>query len=108
MTGTTGTAYDRHIPPPPFDWADLGVQLRGCADTMHGGLDTPSVGLAYRFLLENAACFVTQAELDIINEGKAECLILTMEDVRIGNVEWPANMPQEPNIELIAGYYLKS
>lgn len=44
--------------------------------------ETPPVELAYQFLLDNPECFL---------DGD----------------EWPADMPHKPNIELIAGYYLK-
>ena len=44
-----------------------------------------TVTIAYSFLLENPECFI----LDENGEDQ----------------EWPADMPQEPPIELIAAYY---
>lgn len=67
--------------PTYIDWTTLGQQLRESAKDAHGEL--PAVHVAYSFLLDNPECFIA--------DGLGE--------------EWPANMPQEPNIELIAAYY---
>lgn len=61
-----------------INWTELGAQLRKSAEDAHAG-DIPSVELAYDFLLDNPECF--------------------------GFDDWPAEMPTEPNIELIAAYY---
>ncbi len=61
-----------------LDWTKFGLALRASADDAHDG-DTPSVDIAYSFLLDNPECF--------------------------GYEEWPADMPQQPNIQLIAAYY---
>jgi hypothetical protein len=60
-----------------MDWTKLGRELRQFADDAHDG-STPSVDIAYEFLLNNPECF--------------------------GCEEWPADMPAEPPIELIAAY----
>lgn len=62
-----------------LDWTKLGKELRDSADDAQEG-DTPSIEIAYSFLLDNPECF---SDSD----------------------EWPADMPQKPNIELIAAYY---
>lgn len=67
-----------------LDWTKLGRALRASADDAHDG-KTPDVTIAYSFLLENPECFI----LDENGEDQ----------------EWPADMPQEPPIELIAAYY---
>lgn len=64
-----------------IDWMKLGQELRQSADAAHEG-DTPSVELAYQFLLENPECFLAGDD-----------------------PEWPAGMPAEPNVRLVNGYY---
>jgi hypothetical protein len=66
-----------------LDWTRLGRELRQSADDAHDGA-TPDVRIAYDFLLDNPECFTS---------GDVE------------DAEWPADMPQEPHIELIAAYY---
>ncbi len=61
------------------EWIVMGRCLRECADDAHEG-DTPIVSYSYQFFLDNPECF---SDSD----------------------EWPAGMPAEPPIELIAGYY---
>lgn len=61
-----------------LDWKELGIALRQAADDAHDS-KTPPVTLSYQFLLDNPECF--------------------------GREQWPAGMPQEPNIELIAAYH---
>ena len=61
-----------------MDWTKLGWELRESALDAHDG-ELPSINIAYSFLLENPECF--------------------------GREDWPEDMPQEPNIELIAAYY---
>ncbi len=74
----TNPEHDHEAAPTnEWDWAELGRLLRQSADDAHEGA-TPSVEIAYSFLLSNAELF--------------------------GFAEWPADMPQEPNCELIAGY----
>ncbi len=62
-----------------LNWLKLGTDLRASALDAHDG-NLPPIDIAYSFLLDNPGCF-----------GDDE--------------EWPADMPQEPNIELIAAYY---
>lgn len=62
-----------------INWTDLGRELRQSARDAHGS-DIPFVDFAYDFLLANPECFI---------DGD----------------EWPADMPSEANIELIAAYY---
>jgi hypothetical protein len=62
-----------------INWTRLGRELRQSAMDAHGREHFPSVNVAYAFLMENPECF--------------------------GYDEWPADMPAEPNIELIAAYY---
>jgi hypothetical protein len=72
-----------------LDWNALGTALRQSALDAHDG-ELPPVTLAYSFLLDNPECFLPdQSEMD--EPGPV--------------AEWPAYMPQEPNIELIAAYY---
>jgi hypothetical protein len=61
-----------------MDWTQLGRLLRQSALDAHDG-ELPTVYTAYSFLLDNPECFYGE--------------------------EWPADMPAEPNIELIAAYY---
>jgi hypothetical protein len=68
-----------------LDWKALGKALRQSADDAHEG-DTPSVDLAYSFLLDNPECFKQTDE-----NGDCE--------------DWPEGMPQEPPVELVAAYY---
>ncbi len=68
-----------HLTTTKRDWTKLGSALRASALDAHDG-ELPNVRIAYMFLLDNPECF-------------------TDDD------EWPADMPQEPNIELIAAYY---
>jgi len=69
-----------------LNWAALGKDLRNSADcSIQPAGQTPPVRLAYQFLLDNPECFLIGPDLD--------------------SLEWPADMPQEPNIELIAAYY---
>jgi hypothetical protein len=64
---------------PNLNWTKIGEALRESAlDAHQGGL--PPLQDAYSFLLENPACF-------------------------IGVEEWPADMPAEPPVELMAAYY---
>lgn len=62
-----------------INWTSLGRDLRQSARDAHGD-EIPSVHFAYDFLLANPECF-------------------------IDDEEWPAEMPSEPGIELIAAYY---
>lgn len=75
-----------------LNWTELGRELRQSAMDAHDG-ELPDVGRAYAFLLDNPECF-SQSEwpATAINE----CVY-----------EWPADMPSEPNIELIAAYYAR-
>ncbi len=74
----TNPEHDHEAAPvADWDWAELGRLLREIADDAHE--ITPDVRISYSFLLDNPECFGWQ--------------------------EWPADMPQEPNIELIAAYY---
>ncbi len=68
-------------PTAEWDWAELGRKLRACADDLVYDMDCdlPDVIESYAFLLENPEVF--------------------------DRMDWPADMPQEPNIELIAAYY---
>ena len=61
-----------------INWSDIGKELRTGADDAHEGV-TPDIRIAYSFLLDNPECF--------------------------GFEEWPEDMPQRPNIELIAAYF---
>lgn len=67
-----------------LDWAKLGTELRQAALDAHDG-DLPQVEIAYSFLLDNPECFANSAGVPV--------------------EEWPAAMPQEPNIILITAYY---
>ena len=87
-----------------MNWTKLGRDLRITAIDAHEGT-LPTVGLAYQFLLANPECFIDQSILDEFNFGLGPDNLLTMEDVEIGSVDWPNDMPGEPNIELIAAYY---
>jgi hypothetical protein len=60
-----------------LDWARLGAELRVSAKDAHDG-NLPPVEMAYGFLVANPECF--------------------------GFEEWPADLPAEPNDELIAAY----
>jgi hypothetical protein len=62
-----------------LDWTALGHELRKTAADVHAPEDMPDADFAYQFLLDNPECF--------------------------GCEEWPEDMPQEANIELIAAYY---
>jgi hypothetical protein len=62
-----------------LNWTVLGRELREAAEDAHRPEQPPPVDFAYTFLLENPACF--------------------------GYNEWPEDMPDDPNIELIAAYY---
>lgn len=62
-----------------LNWSELGKAARISADDAHEG-ETPTVDVAYSFLLDNPECF---------NDS----------------YEWPADMPVQPNIEFIAAYY---
>lgn len=63
-----------------LNWTQLGRELRQAADDAHGGHEhAPNIDIAYLFLLENPECF--------------------------GYEEWPSDMPQQANIELIYAYY---
>ena len=62
-----------------MNWTALGKELKASALDAHDG-QLPHIDIAYSFLLDNAECF---SDSD----------------------EWPADMPQEPNIEIIAAYY---
>lgn len=64
-----------------MDWKKLGSELRAAALADHNG-ELPIVSEAYVFLLANPRAFLPG-----------------------DNPTWPAGMPQEPNIELIAAYY---
>lgn len=61
-----------------IDWTELGTRLRESADDAHDG-QTPSIDIAYSFLLDNAELF-----------GGAD--------------EWPAGMPQEAPEDLYRAY----
>ncbi len=73
-----------------IDWTALGLELRQLALDAHDG-ELPDVAIAYRFLLANPECF---GQSEWPDSAVNECIY-----------EWPADMPQEPNIELIAAYY---
>lgn len=62
-----------------LDWTELGKELRQNSIDAHG--EIVDVRIAYGFLLCNSECFLGD------------------------DVAWPDDMPQEPNIELIAAYY---
>ena len=64
---------------PELNWTKLGRELRTAAIDALGQAEKPGVHFAYSFLVENPECF--------------------------GQEDWPADMPVEPNIELIAAYY---
>ena len=66
--------------PQTLKWTELGKALQQSALDAHGPSHLPKVTAAYQFLLETPECF---DDFD----------------------EWPADMPQEPNIELIVAYY---
>jgi hypothetical protein len=63
---------------PVFDWTRLGAELRASALDAHDG-NLPPVEMSYDFLMANPECF--------------------------GFEEWPADLPAEPNIELVAAYF---
>lgn len=65
----------------------LGHALRESALDAHGG-DLPPIAIAYEFLLDNPECFADFASIGMDGEPI-----------------WPADMPAEPTIELIAAYY---
>lgn len=65
----------------------LGHALRESALDAHDG-DLPHISMAYGFLLDNPECFADFASLGMDGEPI-----------------WPADMPAEPSIELIAAYY---
>ena len=88
-----------------MNWTKIGTELRQCATDAHGTANLPSVLFAYEFLLANPECFIDQDILNEYNAGRSPEDVLTMDDVEIGNVDWPSDMPKEPNIELIAAYY---
>jgi hypothetical protein len=86
----------------PLNWSKIGTALRESALEAHdGGL--PPLKLAYEFMLDNPWLFIDQDVLDVLNVAYGDAL--TMAEVNIGNVEWPADMPQEPTAELMAAYY---
>lgn len=62
-----------------LDWTWIGAALRESAMSAHDDV-LPSLDIAYSFLLDNPECFTDSDE-------------------------WPADMPTEPNIELIAAYF---
>jgi hypothetical protein len=62
-----------------LNWSELGRALRESAMNAMDGELLP-VDVSYMFLLDNPECF-------------------------IDSDEWPADMPAEPNIELIWAYY---
>lgn len=61
-----------------LDWTRLGTELRASALDAHNG-ELPPIGISYTFLLDNPECF--------------------------GREEWPADMPGEPTVQLIAAYF---
>ena len=65
-----------------LDWSAMGRHLRTSALDAHEG-QLPPVDIAYSFLLDNWEIFCNEDD---------------------ESWEWPADMPQKPNIELIAAY----
>ena len=65
-----------------LDWHALGRALRQSALDAHDGI-LPPVEYAYAFMLDNPECFIGEDQ------------------------EWPADMPGNPNIELIYAYLLE-
>lgn len=68
-----------------LDWTRLGMALRSSADDAHGAGNTPTVEIAYSFLLDNPEFFLP--------------------DPAEGDQEWPADMPKHPPAELVAAYF---
>lgn len=68
-------------------YTQLGHALRESALDAHGG-DLPHISMAYGFLLDNPECFEDFASIGMDGEPI-----------------WPADMPAQPSIELIAAYY---
>jgi hypothetical protein len=62
-----------------MNWTKLGAELRRNSLDAHG--EVVDVNFAYGFLLCNPEAFLDD------------------------DASWPKDMPQEPNIELIAAYY---
>ena len=80
-----------------LDWTLLGQALRASALDAHDG-ELPSVEIAYAFLLDNPDCF-TVPGLESFFPGA------DLDAPYLDDAEWPAGMPHEPNIEVIAAYY---
>jgi hypothetical protein len=76
-----------------LDWTALGEALRESALDAHDGV-LPPLQFAYSFLLDNPECFLHVMPMEV-----------AMSAVFQADPEWPDDMPQEPNIELIAAYY---
>ena len=66
-----------------IDFTKLGQDARVSADDAHEG-DTPSVSLAYSFVLDNPECFMGSTDV---------------------NDQWPEDMPTEAPLAFIEGYY---
>ena len=75
-----------------LNWTALGAALRHSALDAHDDY-LPSVEIAYSFLLDNPECFLHVMPVEIAMGAAFQA-----------DPEWPADMPQEPNIELIAAY----
>lgn len=94
-----------------LDWTKLGQALRESALDAHGGV-LPPLQFAYSFLLDNPECFlpenppVRRISLEGLTPSSVE-LACMLNGISDGPAipQWPADMPQEPNMELIAAYY---
>jgi hypothetical protein len=73
-----------------LDWTAIGTALRESALDAHDG-KLPPVEVAYSFLLDNPEIFLADNPEFAGFPGEEP--------------NWPADIPQEPNIELITAYY---